>query len=215
MAKNYHYNNMEIIHNVNLSDSEKRATQQHENTILLGALYGGSKVAFEKLYTLFWDRLYLAAYNILRDRELCEDIVQEIFSQLWIRRSALSIKNLESYLFTAVRFQVFRCINEKKCRNNFVMELVNLPAAFFDSQEHHKEIEEALKIGIEKLPEKCGVIFYLSRKEHLTNKEIAARLNISIKTVENQITIAIKKMRKYLSPWTLPLFLLTILNIFR
>mgnify|MGYP001019029116 CR=1 FL=1 len=79
----------------------------------------------------------------------------------------------------------------------------------------HKHIEEALKISIEKLPEKCGKIFYLSRQEHLTNKEIAVRLNISIKTVENQITLAIKKMRKYLSPWTLPFLLLTILNVFK
>ena len=206
---------MEIIHNVNLSDSKNTGIQQDENTILLGALYGGSKVAFEKLYCRFWGRLYLAAYNRLRDKELCEDIIQEIFSQLWIRRSTLAIKNLESYLFTAVRFQVFRCINEKKCRNNFVMELSRLPAEFFDTQQSYREIEEALKNGIEKLPEKCGKIFYLSRQEHLSNKEIALRLNISIKTVENQITLAIKKMRKYLSPWTLPVLLLTILDLLR
>lgn len=206
---------MEIIHNVYLSDLEKKDIQQHENTILIGALCGGSKIAFEKLYNRFWDRLYLAAYNIIRDKQVCEDIVQEIFCQLWMRRSSLAIKNLEAYLFTAVRFQVFRCINDKKCRNNFVMELSTLPADFFNSQRSNKEIEEALKSGIEKLPEKCGEIFHLSRQEHLSNKEIALRLNISIKTVENQITIAIKKMRKHLSPWTLPMLLLAMLEVFR
>lgn len=206
---------MEIIHNVYLSDLEKKDIQQHENTILIGALCGGSKTAFEKLYNRFWDRLYLAAYNIIRDKQVCEDIVQEIFCQLWMRRSSLAIKNLEAYLFTAVRFQVFRCINDKKCRNNFVMELSTLPADFFNSQRSNKEIEEALKSGIERLPEKCGEIFHLSRQEHLSNKEIALRLNISIKTVENQITIAIKKMRKHLSPWTLPMLLLATLEVFR
>ncbi|WP_104384399.1 RNA polymerase sigma-70 factor [Sphingobacterium sp. HMA12] len=195
--------------------SEKKETLPHEDIILLEELYRGSKIAFEKLYGRFWHRLYLAAYNVLRDKEVCEDIIQEIFSQLWIRRSNLAIKNLESYLFTAVRFQVFKCINNKKCRNNFVIELSKLPAEFFDTQQSYREIEEALKISIEKLPEKCGKIFYLSRQEHLTNKEIAARLNISTKTVENQITLAIKKMRKYLSPWTLPILLLTILDILR
>lgn len=195
--------------------SERKEKLPNEDIILLEELYKGSKIAFEKLYSRFWHRLYLAAYNVLRDKEVCEDIIQEIFSQLWIRRSTLAIKNLESYLFTAVRFQAFRCINEKKCRNNFVIELSKLPAEFFETQQGCNEIEEALKISIEKLPEKCGKIFYLSRQEHLTNKEIAVRLNISIKTVENQITLAIKKMRKYLSPWTLPILLLTILDVLR
>ncbi|WP_418360937.1 hypothetical protein [Sphingobacterium detergens] len=152
---------MEIIHNVYLSDLEKKDIQHHENTILIRALCGGSKIAFEKLYNRFWDRLYLASYNIIRDKQVCEDIVQEIFYQLWMRRSSLAIKNLETNLFTAVRFQVFRSINDKKCRNNFVMELSTLPADFFNLQRSNKEIEEALKSGIERLTE--NVVKYFTQ----------------------------------------------------
>lgn len=201
---------MEIVHSTHLSDTEK-----NDEAILLEELRGGSKAAFEKLYRRFWDRLYLSAYNILRDREVSEDIIQEIFTQIWIRRETLIVNNLEAYLFTAVRFQVFRCIHDRKCRNDFVIELSKFPAELFYAQLNHKEIEDAMKNGIAQLPEKCGRIFSLSRQEHLSNKEIALRLNISIKTVENQMSIAIKKMRKHLSPWILRVFLLSLLDIFR
>lgn len=206
---------MEIVRNVKFLDPEKKNIQQTENSILLEMLYDGSQIAFEELYRRYWDRLYLAAYNILRDRHACEDIIQEIFSQLWIRRSSVTINNLESYLFTAVRFQVFRSINDKKCKNDYVTALSKLPAEYFDPQQSTKEIEDMLKDGIAMLPKKCGKIFHLSRHEQLTNKEIALQLNISVKTVENQITIAIKKIKKYLTPWTLRLLLWSILEIFR
>lgn len=204
---------MEIIHNVYLSDLEKK-DPPFDNALLLSALAEGSIAAFEKIYSRFWHKMYLAAYNILRNKEVCEDIVQDIFSQLWNRRASLDIRNLEFYLIKAVRFQVFRSINEQKCRNNLILALTKLPADFFEQAYLYQEIEEALQHGIEQLPEKCSKIFYLSRKEQLSNKEIAQHLNISIKTVENQITIAIKKLKKYLSPWTLPVLVPTILNLF-
>lgn len=206
---------MEIVRNVKFLDPKKKNIKQTENPILLEMLYDGSQIAFEELYRRYWDRLYLAAYNILRDRHSCEDIIQEIFSQLWIRRSSIAINNLESYLFTAVRFQVFRCIKDKKCKNDYVNALSKLPAEYFDPQQSSKEIEDMLKDGIAMLPKKCGKIFHLSRQEQLTNKEIAIQLNISVKTVENQITIAIKKIKKYLTPWTLRLLLWSILETFR
>src|SRR5690606_30942146 len=151
---------------------------------------------------------------MIRDKEVSEDIVQEIFTQLWIRRASLTIGNLEAYLFTAVRFQVFRYINERKCKNEFVIELSKFPAEFFEDQLSFKEIEDAMKTGIALLPEKCGRIFSLSRQQQLTNKEIALRLDISIKTVENQMSIALRKMRKHLSPWIIRILLALFLHIF-
>ncbi|WP_282638681.1 RNA polymerase sigma-70 factor [Sphingobacterium thalpophilum] len=204
---------MKIVHSNYLSDSEKK-DPPFDNALLLNALAGGSIAAFERIYSHFWHKMYIVAYNILRNKEACEDIVQDIFSQLWNRRAHLDIRNLESYLITAVRFQVFRSINEQKCRNNLILTLTKLPADFFEQAHVYQEIEEALQQGIEQLPEKCSKIFYLSRKKQLSNKEIAKQLNISVKTVENQITIAIKKLRKYLSPWTMPVLLSTILNLF-
>lgn len=205
---------MEIVRSAHSPDSESKDLQKRDNTGLLEELGGGSKAAFEELYHRFWERLYLAAYNMIRDKGVCEDIVQEIFVQLWIRRASLSIGNLEAYLFTAVRFQVFRYINERKCRNESVNELSKFPAEFFDDQLTYKEIEDAMKTGIAMLPEKCGKIFSLSRQQHLTNKEIAFRLNISIKTVENQMSIALRRMRKHLSPWILRMLWIPFLHIF-
>lgn len=189
---------MEVVH---ISDTRKPDVIKEAETALLEELRSGSRHAFETLYRCFWDKLYLTAYNILRDRETCEDVIQEIFAQLWIRRETQKIDNLKAYLFTAVRFQIFRCIKEKKCKNEFVNQLAALPVDFFDSSLVEKELDEAVKTGIEKLPKKCKEIFVLSRHEHLSNKEIALQLDVSIKTVENQMTIAIKKMRKYMAHW--------------
>lgn len=196
---------MELVH----------STQKRDDNILLEELRRGSKAAFEKLYHRFWDKLYLAAYHILHDREVSEDIVQEIFIQLWVRRESQVIHNLEAYLYMAVRFQVFRCLNDRKCKNDLVNGLAEFPADFFDEHLSYKEIESAMKNGIRQLPKKCGIIFSLSRQEQLSNKEIAHRLNISVKTVENQMSIAIKKMRKHLAPWLLHVFLIALLDIFR
>lgn len=189
--------------------------QKRDETILLEELRGGSTAAFEKLYHRFWDKLYLAAYHVLRDKEASEDIVQNIFTQLWDRRDTQVIHNLEAYLFTAVRFQVFRSLNNRKCANNLVNELSKLPIDIFDDHVDYKEIKEAINAGITQLPDKCGLIFSLSRQKQLSNKEIAHQLNLSIKTVENQMSIAIRKMRKYLSPWTIRVFLVMLLDIFK
>src|SRR5690606_13545451 len=132
---------MKIVHSNYLSDSEKK-DPPFDNALLLSALAGGSIAAFEKIYSRFWHKMYIVAYNILRNKEACEDIVQDIFSQLWNRRAYLDIRNLESYLITAVRFQVFRSINEQKCRNNLVLTLTKLPADFFEQAHLYQEIEE-------------------------------------------------------------------------
>lgn len=163
---------------------------------LLERIQANDRMAYEVIYNRYWSKLYLSAFSILKDRQISEDIVQEIYVQLWTKRHANSIENLKAYLFTAIRFQVFKTIRTTKVRADLIEQLEKIN--FEDSTQDYvysKEINALLESSIEKLPVRCREIFILSRKEHLSVKEIANRMGISPKTVENQITIAIKKLR--------------------
>ncbi|MBB6237459.1 RNA polymerase sigma-70 factor (ECF subfamily) [Pedobacter sp. AK013] len=166
------------------------------DSLLVRDMQSNDRSAFEKIYNRYWSKLYLSAYHILRNREASEDIIQEIFVSLWLKREHSAVDNLNNYLFTAVRFQVFKAIRDGKIRTDLLHDTELLVSA--NNAENafaEKEIAQRLDESIELLPQKCKEIFILSRKEHLSVKEIAARLNISPKTVENQITIALRRLR--------------------
>ncbi|WP_158280681.1 RNA polymerase sigma-70 factor [Pararcticibacter amylolyticus] len=152
--------------------------------------------AFEMLYNRYWSKLYLSAYNILRDQQASEDIVQEIMTDLWVKRSSSRIESLHSYLYASIRYKVFKVIRSGKIREGLFDEIEKL--AVENEAERtltEKDINKMLDQALSRLPEKCREIFLLSRKEHLSTKEIAERLGISPKTVESQITIALRRLR--------------------
>lgn len=167
---------------------------------LLYALSKGHEEALKVIYQKYWDRLFISAYNVLKDKEACEDIIQEIFFQLWKKRERLTITtSLQAYLFSATRYQVFHTIKKSSGRmelyegleERFLTDAPDIPL-------YVKEIRERVNTAVENLPEKCREIYKLSREQHLSYKEIARHLQISPKTVENQITIALKKLRDVL-----------------
>ncbi len=165
--------------------------------------------AFEYIYNRYWSKLYLLAYNILRDRPVAEDIVQEVLLNLWMKRADLHINSLNAYLYSSVRYQVFNVIRSVKVRAGLFTELEEL---FSDNSAEgtlgEEDINRLLDDGVAGLPEKCRQIFLMSRKEHLPIKQIAERLGISPKTVENQITIALRRLRKTLGDFVLWIMLL-------
>jgi RNA polymerase sigma-70 factor (family 1) len=155
--------------------------------------------AFERIYNKYWSKLYLSAYNIIRDRQIAEDITQEVLVNLWMKRANLQLTSLNAYLYTAVRYQVFNVIRSGKVRTDRFNQLEEL----FSSNGgedllSEKDINRLLEQGITELPEKCRQIFIMSRKQHLSTKEIAERLGIAPKTVENQLTVALNRLRKTL-----------------
>jgi RNA polymerase sigma-70 factor (family 1) len=163
---------------------------------LLELIRQEDRAAFELIYNRYWSKLYISAYKILRDRQSSEDIVQEVLVQLWLKRSTQQIESLNAYLYTAVRFQVFTAIRKNKVRETLFAEIEEM--IDFNSAEDNLvvlDITRKLEESIADLPEKCREIFSLSRKEQLSTKEIAARLGISPKTVENQLTIAFRKLK--------------------
>lgn len=175
---------------------------------LLDLLQKGNEFALAEIYGRYWSKLYLQAYNVIRDRQIAEDIVQEVIVQLWIRRSGTGIASLKAYLYTCIKYQVFKALPRAPANVSVMQEHL----AFVDDTDSllmAKDVQQQLDVAVSKLPAKCRDVFNLSRKDHLSTKEVATRLGISPKTVENQLTIALRRIRFALDN---ALFLVVLMN---
>ena len=181
---------------------------------LLSSLSSGNEEALTAIYQKYWNRLFLSAYNVLKDKEACEDIVQEIFVQLWQKKEQLVIKtSLEAYLVSATRYQVFHLIKKGFKRKELFEEIEERFSA--DGADVLLDVKETQKIidsAVDSLPEKCKHIYKLSRENHLSYKQIAEQLQISPKTVDNQLTIALKRLRNALGNFILLLLFFFLLS---
>jgi RNA polymerase sigma-70 factor (family 1) len=167
------------------------------DSILCNGLAKKDRKSFDLIFERYWKRLYLYAYKIFQDKVVCEDIVQEVFIKLWENADTNTISNLEGYLFRAVKFRISNAIRNLKHTSQIDDVLGNLPIQHpVDLDFDFEETSGLVHDSIETLPEKCREIFRLSREDHLSNKEIAARLNISVRTVETQIYRALKVIRR-------------------
>ena len=157
--------------------------------------------AFTALYDRYWQSLYNSAYKRLHDESPCKDILQEVFKDVWVRRTSLDIENVAAYLHTAVRFQVLKFISRNKYVSQFILPFENMIDLSLktDSIVYEKEMDLLLKAWIDTLPAKRRKIFMLRYEERLSTKEIAQKLKISQKTVQNQLGSTLNSLRARLS----------------
>lgn len=164
---------------------------------LIERLRKGDENALDLLFKKYWRSLFVSAFNLLDDRSICEDIVQDIFIQLWTKRTEIEITvSLKAYLFASMRYAVYRQIKLGKARGD-IFEHTDLVANDLSPYEIlvHKDFLTKVDAVIYSLPDKCREVYRLSREEQLSHKEISERLNISPKTVETHITKALKHLR--------------------
>jgi len=166
---------------------------------LLRKVCAGDRISFTDLYNRYWKRLYQYAYKILEDELACEDIVQEVFIRLWERASTVEIHNLEAYLIQSINYRVANVFRRLKFSAAHEEALISIPSPRSADQEMEiSELEHMLDKGINLLPDKCREVFLLSRKDHLSNLEIARRLNLSVRTVETHLYRALQILRSHL-----------------
>ncbi|HRB51266.1 MAG TPA: RNA polymerase sigma-70 factor [Niabella sp.] len=173
-----------------------------------------NSVQYKQVFELHYEALYGYACSILKEETYVEDIIQNIFIKLWQNREMIVADTVKSYLYTAVRNDCNNQIKHKGVQarhSKFVMDAEN-------NSVHHnpaevKELQEKVQFLINQLPEKCGTIFYLCRQSGLSYKEIAEALNISVKTVENQMSKALKTLRTGLAEYLVSLFLFIIFQL--
>ncbi|RYE11785.1 MAG: RNA polymerase sigma-70 factor [Sphingobacteriales bacterium] len=175
--------------------------QMWPDTKLLELIRFDDRNAFELLYNRYSSTVFHVAYNLFRDKDVCEDLVQELFIDLWFKRYQLNIDNLPAYLKVAIRNRVLVYLRTQKATLDVYTIDKMMEQYTTDSKLMQDDIARLLEEGIAHLPAKCRQIFILSRKEYLSNKEIASRLDLSIKTVENQITIALRHLRTGLTDY--------------
>ena len=161
-----------------------------------------NKYAFEELFERYWEMLFRFCNGILGDEELCQDIIQEIFTDLWQRRKTLRIENVKAFLFQAVRNKVAKHIRHIQLKRKHLEVIAKLSGVGLSTEAIYelKELRQTIDEHLKALPNRCYQIFKLSRFEHYSNQEIAQQLNISIRTVETQISRAIKHLRISLKP---------------
>ncbi|WP_423128759.1 RNA polymerase sigma-70 factor [Gaoshiqia sp. Z1-71] len=173
---------------------------------LLKSVYKGNKKGFEILFRTYYKRLCAYAVSFVSQNDLAEDIVTDVFLKLWERRETLDIsESVSSYLFRSVKNACINYLNREKSRKHTISEneiswlnlKINYPVSdkYPLSELIGRELEEKIREEIEKLPEQCREIFYLSRFEELSHKQIAEKLGISENTVKVQIYRALTKLR--------------------
>ncbi len=164
---------------------------------LLRMLQNGDEQALTLLYRRHWQPLFLTAWQILKDKEACKDLLQELFTEVWQKRAGIQLTgSFKAYLANSIRYKVFRYIRQNPVREELFEQLAErMQSPSPESDLAVKELQARLNALVDALPEKCAQIYRMSREQHLSYKEIAGRLNVSVKTVENQINIALRRLR--------------------
>ena len=165
------------------------------------ALKEGNLHAFGKLFDRYGKRLYHFSMGYLKSAQNAEEIVQDVFLKIWTNREELSTqKSFESYMFTIAKNQILNTIRKSKSEQVYLNYAKLHPAKdiLLDDELDFNELEKAFKDAVEQLSPRRKEIYSLSKEQFLSNADIAVKMNISIKTVENQTTSAISEIRKNL-----------------
>lgn len=155
--------------------------------------------AFNQIYIDNFPALHRYAYTIINDGQLAEEMVHQVFLKILERKEDIKVHtSVKAYLFRSVNNECLNYIKHQKVKHNYQINATNNMANQVETPSNklaYKELEQHLKIAINDLPEQCRTIFQLSRFEELKYREIADQLGISIKTVETQMSKALKRLR--------------------
>src|SRR5690554_6316767 len=171
----------------------------------------GDKNAFQFFFEIYHLDIYYFINMYVNNESISEELVQDIFIDFWEKRRKIKIQtSVKSYLLQMAKNRSLNFLRHEKVKLNTHLNIANttvmtyeMPSSTLDSEELRDLIEKA----VQKLPSKCRQIFRLAREEEYSYKQIADQLGISSKTVENQMGIALRKLRDYLRPYYNDIFL--------
>lgn len=169
---------------------------------LILSLRRGEAPALDELFRRYYVGLCRMALRYLTDRARCEDVVQDFFVSLWERRESLpdDLNAVDAYLRRGVRN---RCLNAIRDRGRVPVDEGEVPETYAapsaTAELENAELKARIHAAIDRLPDRCRLVFTMSKIEDMSNREIADALDLSQKTVENQMTRAYKYLRQYLA----------------
>lgn len=168
---------------------------------LLRRLKQDDPIAFKKIFEKYWETLLASALKRLASQEICEDIVQEVFADIWKRRAIIKITtNLKAYLHSAVKYQVFKAV-EKGQQSQSIYDEEFAGMAVVQDHLDFDELYNILEIALHKLPQRQQLIFKMSRFEGLKSQEIAQKLNLSEQTIFNNLHKSLRTLRSELKEY--------------
>jgi RNA polymerase sigma-70 factor (ECF subfamily) len=183
----------------------------YEEKDLLYKLQSGSVTAFTTIYNQHWKKMFYLAGNKLQNLAEAEELVQDIFLDLWRRREELKITSLSSYLSACVKYKVINALAKRNHQERYSLYTSHQPGLLADNTTEERlrleELQHELMNETEKLPAKCKMVFRLSREQGYTQKQIANRMGISEKTVESHLSKALRTLRIGLSQFISFIFL--------
>ena len=178
-------------------------------TLLIEQLLQGNEKAFETIFKSYYETMSLFAMRYVQSQAIAEEITQEVFVKLWSKQADIKINSsLKSYLYGAIRNACLNHLKHQKVVQEHVAFELHNNATQVDDVVEYNELQEAVDSAIAKLPEKCREVFEMSRFEGKKYKDIAEALQISVKTVENQMGKALKVLRNELKDNWFILFIL-------
>ena len=170
---------------------------------IIGRIRNGDAGQFESLFRSSYVSLVRYARTMIKDHDTAEEIVQDLFFRLWQDKEKLNIESsLNGYLFRAVHNRCLHYIEHTRVVEHHAEEMLYQQTDSIESPSdilNYKELQEKVARIIERLPERCGKIFTMSRFEGLKYTEIAEKLSVSVKTVEANMGKALKEFRKELA----------------
>ncbi|WP_253187485.1 RNA polymerase sigma-70 factor [Mucilaginibacter polytrichastri] len=181
----------------------------------MSSLKTGNEAAIGEIYRRYWRKLLAIAFNHTKDKVAAEEIVQEVLIKLWDKRDQVKIDSLPNYLATATKFSVLTAIHRQKRRSDIALSVYGKTQHDFDDEKiYARFLQEYINGIVEKLPEKCRLVFKYSREEGRSIPQISVEMNIAEKTAEAHLTKALKVIRLSLRSIGM-VYLVFLLNIIR
>ncbi len=191
---------MKIIMNNYLSD-----TQDIHEKALVSRLVNNDKEAFSELYASYKERLIYFAMRFIKSREFAEDIFQDVFSVIWQSRHFINPEySFSSYVYTMVKNRVLNMLRGIESEKRVMQAILSQAIDYDDDTSRnvlYNELNEIIEEAINRLTPRQKEIFRMSREEHMSHREIAQKLNLSIYTVQEHITLALKSIRCFLAKY--------------
>lgn len=188
----------------------------HDDGYWVESIRKGDEKVFELLFKKYFLQLTRFSWRYIDSKAIAEELVQELFTKLWEERENWTLNNdntVRAYLYKSVRNMSLNHIKHLKIRDKYDAEWMNkkeTPKIEFDDKMREEQIKQAVNQAIEDLPPRSRMAYKLHRFDGLTYPEIAEIMDVSVKTVESQMTRALKKLRERLS-YLLPLMMFTVL----
>ncbi len=177
---------------------------EHPDEYILGLLPTRDGEAMELMFRKYYAFLCLTIARVLKDEHTSEDLAQEVLMEVWRRRANINVNtSLRAYLRRAAVNRTLNYIRDRKIKwdDEDKLTMMASNATGVARELEGQDLEKTIHAAIDQLPDRCRLVFTLSRFEEMSNQQIADELEISIKTVENQMTKALRLLKEAISPY--------------